>query len=140
VLALSQYVELRYAMELLSDSLESVGHLLKDRVSDVNEFRASVVASPRAAPRSTPPSLCNSSGSHREQDPLNELTPREREVLELMAEGRSNHGIASKLVVTEHAVEKHIRSIFQKLHIDGGPEGHRRVLAVLTFLRSTGAT
>lgn len=76
-------------------------------------------------------------GRHRDDDPLAELTPREREVLELMAEGRSNHGIATKLVVTEQAVEKHIRNIFQKLHIDSGPEDHRRVLAVLAFLRSS---
>ena len=140
VLVLSQYVELRYAMELLSDSVDSVGYLLKDRVSDVNEFRASVRRVAEGGSAIDPTVVAQLVGRHRDDDPIAELTPREREVLELMAEGRSNHGIASKLVVTEHAVEKHIRNIFQKLHIDSGPEDHRRVLAVLTFLRSAGAT
>ena len=140
VLVLSQYVELRYAMELLADSVESVGYLLKDRVSDVNEFRASVRRVAEGGSAIDPAVVAQLVGRHRDDDPVAELTPREREVLELMAEGRSNHGIATKLVVTEHAVEKHIRSIFQKLNIDSGPEDHRRVLAVLTFLRSAGAT
>jgi DNA-binding NarL/FixJ family response regulator len=138
VLVLSQYVELRYAMELLSDSVERVCCLLKDRVSDVNEFRASVRRVAEGGSAIDPAVVTQLVGMHRDVDPLAELTPGEREVLELMAEGRSNHGIATKLVVTEHAVEKHIRNIFQKLRIDTGPDDHRRLLAVLTFLRSTG--
>jgi len=137
VLVLSQYVELRYAMELLSESVERVGYLLKDRVSDVNEFRASVRRVAEGGSAIDPAVVAQLVGMHRDDDPLAQLTLRERDVLELMAEGRSNRGIASELVVTEHAVEKHIRSIFQKLRIDSGPEDHRRVLAVLTFLRST---
>jgi DNA-binding NarL/FixJ family response regulator len=139
VLVLSQYVELRYAMELLSDSVDRVGYLLKDRVSDVNEFRAAVRRVADGGSAIDPAVVAQLVGMHRDVDPLAELTAREREVLELMAEGRSNQGIAAKLVVTEHAVEKHIRNIFQKLRIDSGPEDHRRVLAVLTFLRSSTA-
>jgi DNA-binding NarL/FixJ family response regulator len=138
VLVLSQYVELRYAMELLADSVERVGYLLKDRVSDVNEFRAAVRRVAEGGSAIDPAVVAQLVGMHRDEDPLADLTPREREVLELMAEGRSNQGIAARLVVTEHAVEKHIRNIFQKLRIDSGPEDHRRVLAVLTFLRSAG--
>lgn len=139
VLVLSQYVELRYALDLLSDGAERVGYLLKDRVSDVGEFRAAVRRIAEGSSAVDPAVVAHLVGSHREHDPLADLTPREREVLELMAEGRSNQGIAARLVVTEHAVEKHIRNIFQKLHIDTGPEDHRRVLAVLTFLRSAAA-
>jgi DNA-binding NarL/FixJ family response regulator len=131
VLVLSQYIELRYAMELLADSVESVGYLLKDRVSDVNEFRASVRRVAEGGSAIDRAVVAQLVGRHRDDDPIADLTPREREVLELMAEGRSNHGIATKLVVTEHVVEKHIRNIFQKLHIDSGPDDHRRVLAVL---------
>jgi DNA-binding NarL/FixJ family response regulator len=137
VLVLSQYVELRYAMEVLSDSVERVGYLLKDRVSDVNEFGAAVRRVADGGSAIDPAVVAQLVGMHRDDDPLADLTPREREVLELMAEGRSNQGIAARLVVTEHAVEKHIRNIFQKLRIDSGPEDHRRVLAVLTFLRSS---
>ena len=116
------------AMELLADSVESVGYLLKDRVSDVNEFRASVRRVAEGGSAIDRAVVAQLVGRHRDDDPIADLTPREREVLELMAEGRSNHGIATKLVVTEHVVEKHIRNIFQKLHI---PDDHRRVLAVL---------
>jgi len=115
-------------MELLADSVESVGYLLKDRVSDVNEFRASVRRVAEGGSAIDRAVVAQLVGRHRDDDPIADLTPREREVLELMAEGRSNHGIATKLVVTEHVVEKHIRNIFQKLHI---PDDHRRVLAVL---------
>jgi DNA-binding NarL/FixJ family response regulator len=97
-------------------------------------------ASPKEAQPSTAPSSHNSSAATAMTTQSPSSPPREREVLELMAEGRSNHGIASKLVVTEHAVEKHIRSVFQKLRIDSGPDDHRRVLAVLTYLRSTTGT
>ena len=135
VLVLSQYVELGYATELLGRGTERVGYLLKDRVSDVAEFAASVrrVASGGSA---LDPAVVSLLVGNRTDNPLDELTPREREVLELMAEGRSNQGIAARLVVTEHAVEKHVRNIFQKLAIQADAEDHRRVLAVLTFLQS----
>ncbi len=135
VLVLSQYVELGYATELLSRGTERVGYLLKDRVSDVTEFAASVrrVASGGSA---LDPAVVSLLVGNRTDNPLDELTPREREVLELMAEGRSNQGIAARLVVTEHAVEKHVRNIFQKLAIQADAEDHRRVLAVLAFLQS----
>ncbi len=116
VLVLSQYVEPAYAMELLGENAEGVGYLLKDRVSDVDEFAAAVR---RVA----------EGGSE-------ELTPREREVLGLMAEGRSNQAIAERLVITLRAVEKHVTSIFSKLRLPATSEDHRRVLAVLTYLRS----
>ena len=109
--------------------------MLKDRVSDVAEFAASArrVAGGGSA---LDPAVVSLLVGNRTDDPLDELTPREREVLELMAEGRSNQGIATRLVVTEHAVEKHVRNIFQKLGIHTDAEDHRRVLAVLAFLRS----
>ena len=119
MLVLSQYVEAGYAMELLSESAEGVGYLLKDRVSDVDDFAPRCGASPRAAPRSIRPSSRSSSAAAARDDPLGELTPREREVLELMAEGRSNQAIADQLVVTERAVEKHVTSIFWKLRLPG---------------------
>jgi DNA-binding NarL/FixJ family response regulator len=135
VLVLSQYVELGYATELLGRGTEKVGYLLKDRVSDVAEFAASVrrVAAGGSA---LDPAVVSLLVGNRTDNPLDELTPREREVLELMAEGRSNQGIATRLVVTEHAVEKHVRNIFQKLEIQTDAEDHRRVLAVLAFLQS----
>ncbi len=135
VLVLSQYVELGYATELLGRGTERVGYLLKDRVSDVAEFAASVrrVGSGGSA---LDPAVVSLLVGNRTDNPLDELTPREREVLELMAEGRSNQGIAARLVVTEHAVEKHVRNIFQKLAIQADAEDHRRVLAVLAFLQS----
>jgi DNA-binding NarL/FixJ family response regulator len=139
VLVLSQYVELGYATELLGRGTERVGYLLKDRVSDVAEFAASVrrVAAGGSA---LDPAVVSLLVGNRTDNPLDELTPREREVLELMAEGRSNQGIATRLVVTEHAVEKHVRNIFQKLAIQTDAEDHRRVLAVLAFLQSGHST
>ena len=135
VLVLSQYVEPDYAMDLLSESAEGVGYLLKDRVSDVAEFAAAVrrVAEGGSA---LDPSVVSQLVGRRGGGPLADLTPREREVLELMAEGRSNAGIAERLVVTERAVEKHVTSIFSKLRLPAAPEDHRRVLAVLAFLHS----
>jgi DNA-binding NarL/FixJ family response regulator len=138
VLVLSQYIELRYALELLADSVEGVGYLLKDRVSDVNDFRGSVRTVAQGGSAIDPAVVAQLVSRRRDEDPMAGLTPREREVIQLMAEGRSNQGIAGKLVITEHAVEKHVRGIFQELRIDSGPEDHRRVLAVLTFLRSAG--
>ncbi|HEX2112110.1 MAG TPA: response regulator transcription factor [Gaiellaceae bacterium] len=135
VLVLSQYVEAEYAMELLAESAEGVGYLLKDRVSDVTEFAAAVrrVAEGGSA---LDPSVVSQLVGRRRDDPLADLTPREREVLGLMAEGRSNQGIAERLVITERAVEKHVTSIFGKLRLPAAPEDHRRVLAVLAYLRS----
>jgi DNA-binding NarL/FixJ family response regulator/class 3 adenylate cyclase len=135
VLVLSQYVEPSYAMELLADSAEGVGYLLKDRVADVDEFVAAVRRVAEGGSALDPALVTQLVGRRRRQDPLDELTLREREVLELMAEGRSNQGIAQRLVVTERAVEKHVTSIFIKLRLPPASEDHRRVLAVLAFLR-----
>lgn len=134
VLVLSQHVEPMYAMELLSESAEGVGYLLKDRVADLEEFVAAVrrVAKGGSA---LDPSLVTELVHQPEHDPLEGLTPREREVLELMAEGRSNQAIGEALFITSRAVEKHVTSIFAKLGLPPAPEDHRRVLAVLAFLR-----
>jgi DNA-binding NarL/FixJ family response regulator len=136
VLVLSQYVEPGYAMELLQESAEGVGYLLKDRVADVGEFTAAVRRVGEGGSALDPTVVSQLVGRNRQNDPVSDLTPREREVLELMAEGRSNQGIAERLVVTERAVEKHVTSIFGKLRLPAAPEDHRRVLAVLAFLRS----
>ena len=136
VLVLSQYVEPSYAIELLQDSAEGVGYLLKDRVSNVAEFTAAVRRVAEGGSALDPTVVSQLVGRRRRDDPLADLTPREREVLELMAEGRSNQGIAEALVITERAVEKHVTSIFGKLRLPAAAEDHRRVRAVLTFLRS----
>jgi DNA-binding NarL/FixJ family response regulator len=136
VLVLSQYVEPAYAMELLADSAEGVGYLLKDRISDVGEFAAAVRRVGEGGSALDPAIVSQLVGRRRRDDPVDTLTVREREVLELMAEGRSNQGIAERLVVTERAVEKHVTSIFGKLKLPPAAEDHRRVLAVLAFLRS----
>jgi DNA-binding NarL/FixJ family response regulator len=136
VLVLSQYVEATYAMELLAESAEGVGYLLKDRVSDVNEFADAVRRVGEGGSALDPTIVSQLVGRRRRDDPIDQLTPREREVLGLMAEGRSNSGIAEQLVVTDRAVEKHVTSIFSKLNLPQTAEDHRRVLAVLTFLGS----
>ena len=136
VLVLSQYVEPAYAMELLGENAEGVGYLLKDRVSDVDEFAAAVRRVAEGGSALDPAVVSQLVGRRRRDDPLEELTPREREVLELMAEGRSNAAIAERLVITLRAVEKHVTSIFAKLRLPATSEDHRRVLAVLTYLRS----
>jgi DNA-binding NarL/FixJ family response regulator len=136
VLVLSQYVEPTYAMELLAESAEGVGYLLKDRVSDVNEFADAVRRVGEGGSALDPTIVSQLVGRRRRDDPIDQLTPREREVLGLMAEGRSNSGIAEQLVVTERAVEKHVTSIFSKLRLPSASEDHRRVLAVLAYLRS----
>ena len=136
VLVLSQYVEPAYAMELLGENAEGVGYLLKDRVSDVDEFAAAVRRVAEGGSALDPAVVSQLVGRRRRDDPLEELTPREREVLELMAEGRSNQAIAERLVITLRAVEKHVTSIFGKLRLPATSEDHRRVLAVLTYLRS----
>ncbi len=135
VLVLSQYVEPGYALELLSESAEGVGYLLKDRVSDVDEFAAAVRRVAEGGSALDPTVVNQLVGRKRQHDPVGELTPREREVLELMAEGRSNQAIAERMFVTLRAVEKHVTSIFTKLSLPATAEDHRRVLAVLAFLR-----
>jgi DNA-binding NarL/FixJ family response regulator len=136
VLVLSQYVEEAYAVELLSDSAEGVGYLLKDRVSDIDAFSDAVRRVGEGGSALDPEVVSQLIGRKRRGDPLDELSDREREVLGLMAEGRSNGAIAEKLVVTERAVEKHVTSIFSKLDLTATPETHRRVLAVLAYLKS----
>jgi DNA-binding NarL/FixJ family response regulator len=136
VLVLSQYIEATYAMELLAESAEGVGYLLKDRVSDVNEFADAVRRVGEGGSALDPTIVSQLVGRRRRDDPIDQLTPREREVLGLMAEGRSNSGIAEQLVVTERAVEKHVTGIFSKLRLPAASEDHRRVLAVLAYLRS----
>jgi DNA-binding NarL/FixJ family response regulator len=136
VLVLSQYVETAYAMDLLAESAEGVGYLLKDRISDVDEFASAVRRVAEGGSALDPAIVSQLVGRRRGTDPIDSLTPREREVLGLMAEGRSNAGIAERLVVTERAVEKHVTSIFGKLRLPAASADHRRVLAVLAYLRS----
>jgi DNA-binding NarL/FixJ family response regulator len=135
VLVLSQYVEEEYATELIGDRADGVGYLLKDRVADVDAFVDAVrrVAQGGSA---LDPEVVSLMLGRRRDEPLSELTPREREVLGLMAEGLSNHAIAERLVVTERAVEKHVTSIFGKLRLPPTGETHRRVLAVLAYVRA----
>jgi DNA-binding NarL/FixJ family response regulator len=135
VLVLSQYVEAEYALELLAEGAEGVGYLLKDRVSDIDEFAAAVRRVGEGGSALDPAIVSQLVGRRRKDDPLDQLTAREREVLELMAEGRSNRAISERLFVTERAVEKHVTNIFGKLRLPAGAEDHRRVLAVLAFLR-----
>ena len=135
VLVLSQYVEPTYAMDLLAESAEGVGYLLKDRVADVREFADAVRRVGDGGSALDPTIVSQLVGRRRGDDPLSQLTAREREVLGLMAEGRSNRGIAARLVVTERAVEKHVTSIFGKLRLPAAPADHRRVLAVLAYLQ-----
>jgi DNA-binding NarL/FixJ family response regulator/class 3 adenylate cyclase len=136
VLVLSQHVEPAYAMELLAESAEGVGYLLKDRVADVDEFAAAVRRVAEGGSALDPALVTQLVGRRRTSDPIDDLTPREREVLELMAEGRSNQAIGERLFITPRAVEKHITNIFGKLRLPPAPEDHRRVLAVLAFLRA----
>jgi DNA-binding NarL/FixJ family response regulator len=136
VLVLSAYVEPTYAQELLAENAEGLGYLLKDRVSDVRTFADAVERVGTGGSALDPEVVSVLMGRAREDDPLEELTPREREVLGLMAEGRSNAAIAEQLVVTERAVEKHVTSIFGKLGLTASGEDHRRVLAVLRFLEA----
>lgn len=134
ILVLSQYVEERYATELLSSDSQGVGYLLKERVADVGDF---VDACQRVAAGGTvlDPEVVAQLLARRRRGPFDDLTPREREVLALMAEGRSNVGIARQLVVSDGAVEKHISSIFAKLGLATSDTEHRRVLAVLQYLQ-----
>jgi DNA-binding NarL/FixJ family response regulator len=136
VLVLSQYVETAYAMELLAESAEGVGYLLKDRIGDVAEFASAVRRVGEGGSALDPAIVSLLVGRRRVGGPLDHLTPREREVLELMAEGLSNAAVAGRMFVTERAVEKHVTSIFGKLRLPATPDSHRRVLAVLTFLQA----
>jgi DNA-binding NarL/FixJ family response regulator len=135
IVILSQYVETRHVVRLLGDEPEGVGYVLKDRVADAGEF---VDALRRVAAGGTvidPEVVALLLGRRRRHGPLDELTPREREVLELMAQGLSNQAICDRLVLSPKTIEAHVRSVFGKLGLDESPEHHRRVLAVLTFLR-----
>ena len=136
VLVLSQYVESGYALDLLAESAEGVGYLLKDRVADIEQFASAVRRVAEGGSALDPAVVSELVGRRRKDDPLDELTPREREVLELMAEGRSNQAVADRLYVTLRAVEKHVTSIFSKLDLPASTDDHRRVLAVLLYLRS----
>ena len=136
VLVLSQYVEESYALDLVGDSAGGVGYLLKDRVADIERFIDSVRRVGEGGSALDPEVVSQLLGRSRRDDPLAALTPRERQVMELMAEGRSNNAIAEQLVITERAVEKHVTSIFVKLDLAPTAEDHRRVLAVLTYLRA----
>ncbi|MEV0134775.1 response regulator transcription factor [Dactylosporangium sp. NPDC050688] len=136
ILVLSQYVEVSYADDLLADRAGAVGYLLKDRVSEVADFLDGMQRVATGATVLDPEVVGQLLVRRRRDDPLRSLTPREREVLGLMAEGRSNTAIARKLVVTDGAVEKHVKNIFTKLDLPPDDEQHRRVLAVLTYLQS----
>jgi DNA-binding NarL/FixJ family response regulator len=136
VLVLSQYVEVGLAMKLLADSADGVGYLLKDRISDVEDFLAAVSRVGAGGSALDPTIVSTLLRRQRSDDPLAQLTPREREVLELMATGSSNQGIADALVITVRAVEKYVSTIFDKLGLPATGSESRRVLAVLLYLRS----
>jgi len=137
VLILSQYVEEHYALQLLEHGTEGVGYLLKDRVSEIDRFIDAVRSVARGGSVLDPQVVALMLGRARADGPLDQLTPRERDVLVQMAEGATNNAIARTLVITERAVERHVTSIFQKLGLPAGEDGHRRVLAVLTYLRAS---
>jgi DNA-binding NarL/FixJ family response regulator len=136
ILLFSQYVETRYAAELLAGDASGIGYLLKDRVADVSDFVEALVRVASGGTALDPEVVTQLLGASRRTDSLSILTAREREVLSLMAEGRSNAAIASALVVSEGAVEKHVANIFTKLDLPVSQADHRRVLAVLRFLES----
>jgi DNA-binding NarL/FixJ family response regulator len=135
VLVLSQFLEAHYALDLVGERAQGVGYLLKDRVGDIDVFIDAVIRVARGGSALDPDVVEIMVGRRRINDPIDELTPREREVLSLMAQGRSNKGIAELLVVTVAAVERHVTSIFVKLGMRPATEDHRRVLAVLGYLR-----
>jgi DNA-binding NarL/FixJ family response regulator len=136
VLVLSQYLEERYAIDLIGDRAEGVGYLLKERVGDVDAFIDAVGRVASGGSALDPQVVSRMLGRRSNQSPLAQLTPRERDVLAAMAEGKSNMGIADELFVTEAAVEKHVTGIFQKLGLGPTVTEHRRVLAVLTYVRN----
>jgi DNA-binding NarL/FixJ family response regulator len=137
VLVLSQFLEARYALDLVGERAAGVGYLLKDRVGDLDVFLDAVRRVAAGGSALDPEVVQRMVGRQRRDSPLDDLTPREREVVALMAEGRSNQGIADQLIVTVAAVERHVTSIFSKLGLRGAPEDHRRVLAVLQYLERT---
>jgi DNA-binding NarL/FixJ family response regulator len=135
ILVLSQFVQARYAVELLANGTERVGYLLKDRVSDLEELASAVRRIGEGGSVLDPSVVAQLVGQRRKgDDPLEHLTERELEVLALMAEGRSNKAIGERLFITEHTVEKHVKSIFGSLGLPPSPDDHRRVLAVVKFL------
>lgn len=136
VLVLSQYVEPSYAMKLLEEHPERVGYLLKERVFDVAVLVDAIRRLTDGETVVDPTIVSRLLGKQRREDPLSELTPREREVLSLVAEGLSNKGIAARLFVTERTVEAHVKQVLLKLRLDADPDSHRRVLAVLAYLRA----
>jgi DNA-binding NarL/FixJ family response regulator len=136
VLVLSQYVEENYATELLAGDLGGIAYVLKDRVTDVGQFLETVDRIAVGGTAIDPEVVSQLLARTQRQEPISDLSPREREVLALMAEGRSNAAIASTIVVTPRAVEKHVKSIFQKLRLPQAETDHRRVLAVLRFLEA----
>ena len=137
VLVLSQFLEDRYAMDLVADSAEGVGYLLKENISDLSMFTEAVRRVASGGSALDPNVVARLVGRKRKAGPLDNLTPRERDVLALVAEGRSNTGVAQELVVSVAAVERHVTSIFDKLGLHQSPEQHRRVLAVLKYLRAS---
>ena len=136
VLVLSQHADVGLAMKLLDSGAEGVGYMLKDRVADLDDFADAIRRVAAGGSALDPTIVSQLLSKRRDRGPLDDLTPREREVLELMAEGRSNQGIAERLEISERGVQKHVTSILDKLGIPGGTDDHRRVLAVLTFLRA----
>ena len=136
ILLFSQYIETRYAAELLADDATGIGYLLKDRVADVSDFVEALVRVASGGTALDPEVVTQLFGASRQSDSLSHLSGREREVLALMAEGRSNAAIATALVISEGAVEKHVANIFTKLDLPVSQTDHRRVLAVLRFLKS----
>ena len=136
VLVLSQVIEAAHAMRLFSERPEGFGYLLKDRVLEIDDFLEAVRRVGKGGTAIDPEVIGQLVGRRREGDPLEELTPREREVLELMAQGLSNRGICEKLFISPKTVETHVNSIFGKLDLMPAPDEHRRVLAVLAFLRA----
>jgi DNA-binding NarL/FixJ family response regulator len=134
ILVLSQYVEQQYAAELIGGGASAVGYLLKERIADVSEFLDAVRRVASGGTVIDPEVIAQLLSRHRRDDPLESLTVREREVLALMAEGRSNAAVAARLAVTDGAVEKHISGIFGKLGLEPASDDHRRVLAVLAYL------
>ncbi len=136
VLILSQYIDEAYAVELFGGGADGLGYLLKDRVADLDRFVDAVRRVGEGGSVLDPEVVATMLGRRRDQDPLAVLTAREREVLELMAEGRSNHAIGEQLVISQRAVEKHVTGIFEKLELPSEAETHRRVLAVLAYMQA----
>lgn len=140
VLLLSKHYEERYALDLIGDSAAGVGYLLKERVGDVEVFIDAVARVAGGGSALDPEVVGRMLGRRRQSSPLDELSPREHEVLALVAEGKSNHGIAAACAITDAAVEKHIRNIFNKLGLDTSPTEHRRVRAAVVYLRDSTRT